>query len=886
MIEGRQRSTAAPRWGRWHGATVVSLMVVLACEWFTPLGFAHGLLYVPVLMIAASSRDVRLVRAAGLASVLLIGLGVLVSPPAPPSTPAELVMMNRIGSAFAVLIAMQLAVGLVGALARAEARRLEQERLAHQLADQNRLLRIGGVAGSLGAWSLKLTDSHVEWSDEICRILGVPSGHRPSLEEAIGFYPEESAGRIRGLLAHCVADGTPFDLELAIVDVQGERHWVRVIGHAVRDDGGAITAVEGALQDLTEQQRMRERLRDSESRFLELAEAMPLIVWTAQPNGQLDFISAAFDRYPGTRPGSDGLGAHWQEAVHPDDRPLAINAWRRAVQSGEDYSQEFRLRQRDDSYRWYLSRATAAHDAEGAVHRWYGSAIDIHDNREMREEARRLTQRLTSTLESISDAFFLVDGNWRLLYINSRAEQLLQRHRSELLGRSLWEAFPDSATEQFGAEYRKAATTRRAVSFTSYFPPLERWFDTHAYPTEEGLAVYIQDVTRRLELEKQLRRTQRLESIGQLTGGIAHDFNNLLTVILGNADLLSDSLARQDDLRGLADMISSAAQRGADLTQRLLAFARRQALEPRATDVGALLSGMSTLLRRALGEPVSIELRPADGLWPAMVDPAQLESAVLNLCLNARDAMEGGGQLSIAANNEHLAEGRFSTYPDFEPGDYVHIAITDTGCGISGDALPHVFEPFYTTKGTDKGTGLGLSMVYGFVRQSRGHVDIESELGVGTTVHMYLPRSDSQSQPPPAAEVGAAPGGSESILLVEDDQLVRRFAHGQLLALGYRVIETSNGAEALEVLQGPEEIDLLFTDVLMPGGMDGRALADAAARLRPGLKVLYTSGYSEATIVHDGRLDAGLLLLHKPYRRDDLARQVRTALNAPAAAAQ
>ncbi len=383
------------------------------------------------------------------------------------------------------------------------------------------------------------------------------------------------------------------------------------------------------------------------------------------------------------------------------------------------------------------------------------------------------------------------------------------------------------------------------------------------------------------ELNAKLQQSQRMEAIGQLTGGVAHDFNNLLTVVLGNAELLAELQIDNPQQRQLAESIVNAAQRGADLTRGLLAFARKQALDPKSVDINALLASIDPMLRRTLGEHIEIELIRAAGLWPALVDPGQLENALLNLCLNARDAMPGGGHLVLETANIRLDTDYAQHHADVTPGPYVMVAISDSGEGIAPENLRRVFEPFYTTKEKGKGTGLGMAMVYGFVKQSAGHIAIYSEVGQGTSVKLYLPRVRHEKRQPaePDARVCVA-GGSETILLVEDDDAVRSYAKAALLSFGYSVIEAADGTAALELIRQNDRIDLLFTDVVMPGGMNGRVLADAAREIRPALRVLYTSGYTEDAIVHHGRLDADAQLLSKPYRRSDLDRAVRAALMA------
>jgi signal transduction histidine kinase len=379
--------------------------------------------------------------------------------------------------------------------------------------------------------------------------------------------------------------------------------------------------------------------------------------------------------------------------------------------------------------------------------------------------------------------------------------------------------------------------------------------------------------------EAQVRQAQKMEAIGQLTGGVAHDFNNILTVITGTIEILGDAVKDRPNLVQITDMISAAAARGADLTRHLLAFSRRQPLQPRNTDVNALVIEAARLLRPTLGEQIEIESMLSHDASPALIDPSQLSTAILNLALNARDAMPDGGKLTLETSNVVLDENYPGMSSEIKSGNYVMVAVSDTGEGIPGGLLDKVFEPFFTTKDVGKGAGLGLSMVYGFVKQSNGHVNIYSEEGHGTTVKLYLPAAAGI---PEALSVGAGVSGGEhgdeSILIVEDDALVREYVMTQIGRFGYRTMAAGNAAEALAVIDGPEHVDLLFTDVIMPGGLNGRQLAIEAQKRRPDLKVLYTSGYTENAIVHHGRLDAGVLLLPKPYLSSDLARMIRTAL--------
>lgn len=395
-----------------------------------------------------------------------------------------------------------------------------------------------------------------------------------------------------------------------------------------------------------------------------------------------------------------------------------------------------------------------------------------------------------------------------------------------------------------------------------------------------------EEIRERMQVEEALRQAQKMEAIGQLTGGVAHDFNNLLTVIMGSLDSIRrqlDDPATELDiarLRRLQNMAFQGAERASTLTSRLLAFARRQPLKPEPIDINKLAAGLTDLLQRTLGERVALETVSTPGLWLARADRAELESALVNLAINARDAMPDGGKLTIETANAWLDENYVSALTEpVPPGQYVMVAVADTGHGMDRQTLDRVFEPFFTTKGVGKGTGLGLSQVYGFVRQSGGHVRIYSEPGAGTTIKVYLPREvDPQAKVSQPQLETVADGGSETILVVEDHDGLREYSTSVLRELGYKVLEAPEGGEALELLKTRQDVQLLFTDVVLPG-LNGRQLADAALRVRPNLKVLFTTGYTRNAIVHNGRLDQGVDLISKPFTFAALAAKVREMLD-------
>jgi len=433
-------------------------------------------------------------------------------------------------------------------------------------------------------------------------------------------------------------------------------------------------------------------------------------------------------------------------------------------------------------------------------------------------------------------------------------------------------------------EMRAARRGLQVRNFEARYPHKDghdvmlNWMGTWSEPVQRHFFIG-RDLTEKRAAEAQMRQAQKMDAIGQLTGGVAHDFNNILTVITGTIGILADAVADRPELVSIAKLIDDAAERGAQLTKHLLAFARKQPLQPVEIDVNSLILEAGKLLHPTLGEQIEISPKLEQDAWPALVDPSQLTTAVLNLALNARDAMPGGGKLTLETGNIRLDEDYTRLNSDVTPGDYVMIAISDTGTGIPAALLEKVFDPFFTTKEVGKGTGLGLSMVFGFVKQSGGHIKIYSEEGHGTTVKIYLPRSTGQGQT--AGDLlSAAPvvGGSETVLVVEDDALVRKYVMAQVASLGYATLEAANAAEALTIIDNGANVDLLFTDVIMPGAMNGRQLVDEALKRRPALKTLFTSGYTENAILHHGRLDEGVLLLAKPYRKPELARMIRVAL--------
>ena len=501
--------------------------------------------------------------------------------------------------------------------------------------------------------------------------------------------------------------------------------------------------------------------------------------------------------------------------------------------------------------------------------------------------------RLRALVNTAVDGVILIDALGNILMFNPACERLFGYEAHETVGRNVKMLMPSSFREEHDGYLHNYRTSgvRKIIGIGrevigqrkdgTTFP-----MDLSVGESREGDDVFfvgiIHDLTQRKRTEEQLAQAQKMETVGQLSGGIAHDFNNLLTVILGNTEALSERLRARPDLKALCDGVFAAGQRGAELTKHLLAFGRRQVLQPVPIDCNEMLVDLKRLLQRTLREDVEIHLHLTPVMISALADPTQLESAVINLSLNAQDAMPSGGKLTFSTAIAPLDERYRDLNPEVPPGDYVMISVTDEGEGMTPEVHARAFEPFFTTKEVGKGSGLGLSMVYGFIKQSGGHVAIYSEPSLGTSVRLYLPAASEGGSKSTPTDLGErdVPGGQETVLVVEDDPFVRGYAVAALEGLGYRTILAGNGPEALARLAASADVDLLFTDIVMPGGLNGWDLAQRASEIRPGIKVLYTSGYALETLVANERSLQGVIILMKPYRKADLALRIRQALSA------
>jgi PAS domain S-box-containing protein len=608
----------------------------------------------------------------------------------------------------------------------------------------------------------------------------------------------------------------------------------------------------------------------------------------------------------------------WVQRLHPGDREATEKKFRDAVAGDvREYSVQYRIiRPSDGETRWISVKSTIERDADGKAVRLVGAHTDVTEQvmaeqalRQSEERFRKLADQLAELNATLAqrveektrerdriwnvsqDLLVVADrtGVWRT--VNPAWTRTLGWSEAELLNRtSEWLEHPDDGGIT-RAQVEKLAAGETTVKFESRFRHKDgsyRWLSWTGVSDKHHNYAVARDVTaekaaaeRLRAAEEALLQSQKMEAVGQLTGGIAHDFNNLLTGIVGSLDLLQTRLAqgRTDNAPRYINAAMTSANRAAALTHRLLAFARRQPLIPKNVDVNALVESLEDLLRRTIGETIDLQITAPDDLWCTLCDPNQLESALLNLAINARDAMPDGGRLAILTANARIGSVTAET-PALSPGDYVCIAVTDSGVGMSAEVAARAFDPFFTTKPIGQGTGLGLSMIYGFARQSNGHVTIDSRLGQGTTVRLYLPRHHGAGSAEYASAVNAAEHAftGETVLVVEDEPVVRGVIVEMLAEQGYRTMEAVDGPSGLKILRAGKRIDLLITDVGLPG-MNGRQLADQARETRPDLKILFITGYAESVAISEGFLQAGMEMITKPFDLDNLARRIRAMIS-------
>ncbi|MHB9881147.1 PAS domain-containing protein [Pacificimonas sp. ICDLI1SI03] len=748
------------------------------------------------------------------------------------------------------------------------------------LRESEERLRHAQVAGGVGLFSIDIATSMISATPEFCRIFGLePDG--PITTDAIESLVISEDKDIISNDERRQSGEALLDVEYRIRRPDtGEVRIIARKGEYERDENGRPVRLVGAVQDATERRRIQKALELSEAQFSALAQNMPNHVWTARSDGKLDWFNDRIYAYIGADPSKGGLDSDsWTRVVHPDDVPLASQRWEESVRTGQIYETEFRLRGGDGNYRWFLARALPLTDKKGAITAWVGTNTEIEAQKRAEEASAQDRDRLWAISQ---DLMMVSDFDGIIKAVNPSARRLLGWSETEMVGSRIADFLHAEDQEATSREVSSLARGRTTLAFENRYRCKDdsyRLLAWTAVPGEGRIHAIARDITEQRAVEEALRQSQKMEAVGQLTGGIAHDFNNLLQGITGSLDVLGKRLSqgRLDDVNRWLLGAKASAERAAALTHRLLAFSRRQPLDPRPVRANPLASSMEDLLRRTLGESIKLELVLAGGLWLTRCDPNQLESAILNLAINARDAMPDGGTLTIETCNAHLDSHYAARQRDLKPGQYVCISVTDSGTGMDQETLAKAFEPFFTTKPVGQGTGLGLSMIYGFTRQSEGYARIYSEVGEGTTVKLYLPRYFGQAdedEHTPGLEEAPEAGTGEVVLVIEDEAVVRGLIVDVLEELGYQAIEAENGQKGLDILQSSRRVDLLVTDIGLPG-LNGRDVVRNGRIARPDLKVLFMTGYAENAALASGFLEPGMAMITKPFAMEALANRIR-----------
>ena len=729
-------------------------------------------------------------------------------------------------------------------------------------------------------------------NDAITKLTGYsPSeviGNSPRLFQGSGTSGSDLA-RIRAALEARV----PVTAELVNYARDGSTYWVELDIAPIVDQTGRVTHFVAVQRDITQRKAAQDALAISELRFRTVAQLSADIVWDWELASNLIWQNEDGPaRY--FKPGDKAASPQsWMERIHPEDSERVLADLIAALRGGGDeWSAEYRLQRADGSYGQMIASAAVIRNHLGKAVRIVGSAEDVTEQRELEDRLRHSEESYRTLFQAAPYPIIVKDRDThRLIAVNDAAVEQYGWSREEMLAMTMND-FYAAEDQQALAAGQRAYSSDGSSLFKNVrhrrkdgtFIDVEMAVRLLEYDGRPATLAVISDVSDRVRgeraraaAEEQLRASQRLDVVGKLTGGVAHDFNNILMVIMANVDAILDGQDVSPESRQSIERIGGAAERATQLTRQLLAFSRKQTLRPEKINLNDLVVATGSLLRRTLGEHIEINSLLAEELWETNTDRGQVEAAVINLCINARDAMPDGGRLFIRTRNVTLDQDYAELNPEARPGDYVALSVTDTGTGMTQEVLTRAFEPFFTTKEVGKGTGLGLSMVYGFVKQSKGHVAIYSELGHGTVVTLYLPRADRQEEKAVTREFHI-PRGTERVLVVEDEDQVRAIVAGQLSSLGYAVAEARNGEAALAKLRAGPAFDLLLTDVIMPGPINGKALAAEAARMCPDMRVLFMSGYSDDAISTLGVLNPGVTLLTKPFRKADLAIAVRHAV--------
>lgn len=648
-----------------------------------------------------------------------------------------------------------------------------------------------------------------------------------------------------------------------------------------------VTKLEQVVaKDSEDADRLHAELQACGERFHDLADHLHQVFWIVEAKtDQLLYVSPAYQQIWGrTCQSLYENNQSWKDAIHPEDKERVLNLAAKKYDTGQ-YEYEYRIIRPDGSIRWIWDRGYAVPDEQGGINRFVGIADDFTDKKKAEEQAAMLA----AIVEYADDAIVSLTLNGIVIGWNQGAERMYGYSAEEMIGHRISCLHPPEKQEEYQTVMARAKKGERVSAFDTMrlrkdgtlIPVSLTASAIEVQPGHvTGTTKISHDISNIKRLEEQFRQAQKMEAVGTLAGGVAHDFNNLLTVINGYSEILISRLPADDPMRELLAEIHKAGERAGTLTRQLLAFSRQQILEPKVLDLNAVLTDTETMLRRLIGEDIILTTVLDPALMPVKVDPGQIQQVLMNLAVNARDAMPQGGRLNVETRNVTLDATYRQKHLQVQPGAYSMLAVSDTGTGMDEATKARIFEPFFTTKGVGKGTGLGLAVVHGVVKQSGGHIEVYSELGQGTAFKVYFPQvQEALSSSKPLSGIDTMPTGTETLLLVEDDDAVRALSRHVLRECGYTLLEATHGREAIRVAQSHDgPIHLVLSDVVMPY-LGGRQLAERLAEERPGLKMLFVSGYTDDAVVRHGILESDVAFLQKPFTPSALANKVRAVLD-------
>ncbi len=758
----------------------------------------------------------------------------------------------------------------------------DQKNTLNALEESKRQMKEAQIIGRIGDWEWRVGEDFVRWSDEMYRIFNVEPGSLISRKKADEIFPEYERERVLGLTQRAIDTGESQSVESQIVRDNGEIGYIYGKGKAIKDEQGNVIRIVGFYQDITERKLYEEELKKSEARYRLLIETMREGVVIVDNNDVIQYINkSCCDLFGYSAEFLTGK-VGYQYIIFDEDQHMIIdkNLHR---QNGHSDVYEVRGKKANGEIIWLKVSGTPLYDENGVVFGSMGIMTDITEAKKAEQERFRLLNLLDTSLNEI----YMYDANsYHLIYTNQGVARSTGYSKEELKYLTMFDIIREFTGESLRNKFQPLLNGTRD---NLVFETTHTRKDGSVYPVESHVQIYkheegdlflsvVNDITERRSLQEQLLASQKMDAIGRLAGGIAHDFNNLLTVILGYGEELQSSLPPDDPSRDEISEILKAGQRASELTRQLLAFSRKQVIQPKVLDLNHLLSNLESILRRLLGEHIGLESKLSSDLWQIKADPGQIEQIIVNLVVNSRDAMPKGGNLSIETSNLQLSPDSKVSYQDAVPGDYVVISVCDTGKGMDKETKARIFEPFFTTKEANKGLGLGLSTVYGIVQQAGGFITVDSTPDIGSCFKIFLPATQEKPLSRMSASLGnELMGKGESVLIVEDEESLLQLFAKLITNLGYKVTVCSNGLEALNLINEGYRPDIVITDVIMPA-INGKELSDRIIEIIPEQKLLFMSGFADDVLANHGVFSQGIPFIQKPFTARGIAAKIKQLL--------